>query len=174
MPPSPVTTRLRVVPPPVTEPPYDDEVTDPVPVVRGSLALAFPPSTAPAVPLRLVPPALPARPAAGDPPDPLPWTGRLAQAIVEVLAGVRGAAQLSPFATLEVLSHLERACGRFAGRPSSAPAPRPTIRSTRVSRPGPGVAEASVVIATGKRNRAMAIRLEARGGHWQCTALEIG
>src|SRR5580698_5430973 len=79
--------------------PYDDESHDRTPVaIDGTLALAFPPSTAPAVPLRLVPPAggidpetesadLPDVRRAQPIPDPRRLAGPLAQAIAEVLTG---------------------------------------------------------------------------------------
>lgn len=163
---------LRVLPRPPLDPPYDDEVEASL-VVEGSLALAFPPPVA-ALPLRLVPPAAPPPPPGQRPvPDPRPWCRRLAQALVEVLAGVRSAAQLSPHATLEVLAQLERGAGRLTAR-ATGPALRPTLRSMRVCLPCPGVAEVCGVIDVGDRRRAVALRVEARSGRWQCTALEIG
>jgi hypothetical protein len=142
--------------------------------------LAFPPEPD-QVPLRLVPPA------GGPPgsrrldggvtataPDPRPWVGRLTQALVEVLAGVRSAAQLSRFATLEILHELELATGRLNTRVGNAPARRPTVASVRVCQVSADVAEACAVFDTGARRRALALRLEAVEGHWRCTALQIG
>jgi hypothetical protein len=165
----------------VSDPPYDDEVVGHHPAVDGTLALAFP-TTPGYLPLRLVPPALAAqdrefgsRPTPrADLPDPRGWTGRLAQAVVEVLAGARPASQLSRFATLEVLDQLERSAGRLGGRPGSAPATRPTVASVRVSEPRDGIAEGCAVVDTGPRRRALALRLEGVDGRWQCTALEMG
>jgi hypothetical protein len=51
---------------------------------------------------------------------------------------------------------------------------RPVVRSVHTSRPTPGVVEACAVIDTGARRRAMALRIEARDGHWECTSLELG
>ena len=159
--------------------PYDDEQPDrPTEIVAGSLALAFPPPTRVSLPLRLVPPAgelFDLRdPASPEPlPDPRPWTARLAQAIVEVLAGARPASQLSRVATLDVLQLLERGSGRLGARPGQ-PAQRPIVGSVHVSQPRSGVAEASVVVDTGPRKRALALRLEGVNGRWRCTAVQIG
>lgn len=178
---APPTARpLRVCRAPALDPPYDDEVgTAEQPMVDGSLALAFP--GADALPLRLVPPAVPGCDPGADPrarptalPDPRPWTGRLIQAVVEVLAGARPAAQLSPFASLEVLGHLECATGRLAHRRTGTPARRPVVSSVRVGLPAYGVAEACAVIDTGARRRAIALRLEGVDGRWRCTALQVG
>jgi hypothetical protein len=163
--------RLRLVSVRDAEPPYDDEPASPADLVRGNLALAFPPSTAHTTPLRLVPPATP--PARGGTGDPRLWTARLAQAMVEVLAGIRPAAQLAAYTTLHVLEQLERSAGRFTRRGAS-PARRPTVTSVHVGRPLAAVAEACVVVDTGGRRRVLALRLDEVGGRWRCTALEVG
>jgi len=81
---------LRLLRAPVADPPYDDELAGSIPLVEGSLALAFPPTGEP-VSLRLVPPAtiddeLAPRPTPrSELPDPRGWTGRIAQAIAEIL-----------------------------------------------------------------------------------------
>src|SRR4051794_23435741 len=109
---------LRLVPAPPTDPPYDDELAAAARIVDGSLALAFPSPRAPAVPLRLAPPALEdeiaerATPRALLP-APGPLAQRLAQAVVEVIAGDRPAAQLARHATLDVLDLLERSVRRW-------------------------------------------------------------
>lgn len=170
---------LQVRPAPRLDGPYDDERRDSAPpMVDGSLALAFPPPTRVSVPLRLVPPAGDLSPATAPTrrdllPDPRPWTARLAQAIVEVLAGARPASQLSRVATLDVLQLLERGSGRLGARPG-VPAQRPIVGSVHVSEPRDGVAEACAVVDTGLRKRALALRLEGVNGQWRCTALHIG
>lgn len=170
-----VTSRpmLRVLPLPVMDPPYDDECDPQPPRTLGALALSFTPA-GDALPLRLVPPALPRPPAAdpAGPPNVRAWTARLAQAIVEVFVGARSAAQLSQVTTLDVLHQLERWSGRFAARGGATQHPR--VVSVRVCEPGEGVAEACATIDTGARRRAFALRLEAKGAQWQCTALELG
>lgn len=169
---------LRLLRPPATEPPYDDEPSTVTPYVDGSLALAFPRTAAP-LPLRLVPPA---DPDPGDAvptprsalPDPGGWTRRLAQAVVEVLAGSRPAGQLARHTTFEVLEMLEHWTGRLARGADGRAAMRPVVSSVRVSEPADGVAEAAAVIDTGPRRRALALRLEGRDGRWQCTHLVFG
>jgi hypothetical protein len=173
--------RLRLRPVPRIDGPYDDELPEPAATVRGSLALAFPAPTRPGVPLRLVPPA-DGQSATADTtgptrrdalPDPRPWTGRLAQAVAEVLAGARPAAQLSRVATLDVLRLLERSSGRLGAR-RDAPTRRPVVSSVHVSEPTDGVAEVCAVVDTGPRRRALAMRLEGADGRWRCTALQVG
>jgi hypothetical protein len=169
---------LRVRPVPRIDGPYDDERMEAEPpIVAGTLALAFPPPTQVSMPLRLVPPAIDPLSADGtvrsELPDPRPWTARLAQAIVEVLAGARPASQLSRVATLEVLQLLERGSGRLGAR-AGGPAQRPVVGSVHVSQPRAGVAEACAVVDTGRRKRAIALRLEGVNGHWRCTAVHVG
>jgi hypothetical protein len=181
---------LRLLPAPSTDPPYDDEVGAAPAVTEGSLALAFPVPTSP-LPLRLVPPALQEDideriTPRSLLPDPTPLTRRLAQAFVEVLVGDRPAAQLTRYASLEVLDLLERTVRRTprtavptARRPTargiaSAPETRPLVMSVHVSEPADGVAEACAVVSMGQRRRALALRLEGLDGRWQCTALQVG
>jgi hypothetical protein len=130
------------------------------------------------VPLRVVPPANGTGPVTSPRrrdlvPDPRPWTARLAQAIVEVLAGARSPGQLADVASLDVLRLLERGAGRLAAG-SGGPRRRPVVRSVRVSEPCDGVAEGCAVIDTGVRRRALAMRLEEVRGRWRCTALQVG
>jgi hypothetical protein len=166
---------LRSAPP--IDAPYDDEREHLPPPVDGTLALAFPPPVRVGVPLRLVPPAGGAAPIAPSDrrnrlPDPRPWTARLAQAIVEVLAGARSPVQLADVASLDVLRLLERSAGRLGG--SGGPQRRPVVRSVRVSEPCDGVAEGCAVVDTGTRRRALALRLEEVRGRWRCTAVQVG
>jgi hypothetical protein len=105
--------------------------------------------------------------------DPRPLTRRLAQAIAEVLAGARPAAQLTEVATQEVVRLLRRSTGRLDVRPGVLQQ-RPVVGSVHVSEPCHGVAEACAVINTGARRRAIALRLEHSHGQWRCTALHVG
>jgi hypothetical protein len=163
------------------EPPYDDELPPSV-VVEGSLALDHPALERPSEALRLVPagtgPADDEQPETIDGPqrtprsalpDPKPWAGRLVQALVEVLAGDRPAAQLAPYTSLGVYRGLERRGGRWP----QAVSLRPVVRSVHVSEPMPSVVEACAVIDTGQRRRAIAARFEGLDGRWQCTALQL-
>lgn len=172
---APAPARLRLLPPPAIDPPYDDE-REPTPITSGSLALAFPPPVD-ALPLRLVPPAEPTPDAdvsVDQLPDPREWGARFAQAVVEVLVGVRTAAQLSRYTSLDVLHKLERWTGRLAAAPSGGPARRPRIASMHVCAPRDGVVEASAGVDTGVRRRAIALRFEGNANTWRCTALELG
>jgi hypothetical protein len=165
---------LRLVPAPNCEPPYDDEAAAASGSVEGSLALAFPP-TAVSVPLSLVPPADPwaSRPAlVAAAPEPRGWSVRLVQALVEILAGARPAAQLARWTTLDVLEDLERWTGRLAHGPGVTR--RAQVRSVHVSEPVAGVAEACAVVDTGARQRAVALRLESMEGRWRCTDVQLG
>ena len=170
---------LRLLRAPVADPPNDDELSGAVPLVDGSLALAFPPTGEP-VPLRLVPPASidddlgPQPTRRSELPDPRGWTGRLAQAIAEILAGARPAGQLARYTTLVVLEHLARSTGRLGARSSGVAPLRPVVASVHVSEPADGVAEACAVVDTGPRRRVIALRLEGLDGRWRCTQLQFG
>jgi hypothetical protein len=106
-------------------------------------------------------------------PDPGPSAERLAQAIVEVLAGARPAGQLTGLATLDVIRLLARGAGHFGARRGARPQ-RPIVGSVHVSEPCDGVVEACAVINTDSRPRALALRLEGIDGQWRCTAVNLG
>jgi hypothetical protein len=109
-------------------------------------------------------------------PDPTPWAGRLVQALIEVVAGVRPAPQLVRWTTTEVYESVQRKALRSAHE-SRTGAPRriaEIVRSLHVSEPGDGIAEVCAVVQQGPRCRAIALRLEGLDGRWQCTALQIG
>lgn len=191
---------LRLLPAPNCLPPYDDEagahrVRDPksceVSCVQGTLALTFVlPSGVPAAPapptgLRLVRRASdrddevddgedefgPQATSRADLPDPRGWSARLAQALVEVLAGDRPSAQLVRWTTTEVYETVTAAVP--AGRPQ-CDRPRSVVRSVHLSEPRDGVAEVAAVVRHGRRSTAVALRIEGLDGRWQCTALELG
>jgi hypothetical protein len=192
-PPSP----LRRLPMPCCEPPYDDELGR-VPAgwpsaergaahgIQGTLALAFVlPSGLPAVPepppeLRLVtddPDALdefgPRPTSRAALPAPRTWAGRVVQAIVEVLAGVRPATQLVRWTTEEVYEQISARVLAVHGFDGDGP-PRGVVRSLHVSEPADGVAEVCALVRRGARSTAVALRLEGMDGRWQCTAIELG
>ncbi|MFZ0324423.1 MAG: Rv3235 family protein [Actinomycetes bacterium] len=200
--------RLRVVPAPSWEPPGRDPRPGPPPPpaatgVQGTLALAFVlPSgldAEPSVPDLFLVPA-PRRPwqcedddeapeltARHELPDPRPWSARLVQAVVEVLAGGRPMTQLLRWVTPEVYAQLadrppvdySRGPGSPAGAARSLPARvepgrRESVRSVHVCEPADGVAEIAIVVAGRARPRAVALRLEGLNGRWVCTALTLG
>lgn len=112
-------------------------------------------------------------------PAPTPWAGRLVQAVIEVVSGVRPVTQLVRWTTAPVYEAL---CARVARPVAYAGASRDiattrlaeVVRSVRVSEPRDGVAEVCAIVQQGQRCRAIALRLEGIDGRWQCTALHIG
>ncbi|MDX6285688.1 MAG: hypothetical protein QOG53_1173 [Frankiales bacterium] len=136
--------RIRLLPAPRTDPPYDDErdleplVTMSAGAVQGALALAFTlPSGLPAVPspprpltpLRVVPDShrtgiddedpddpivAPLITSRAELPDPRPFAGRLTQAIVEVVSGARPAAQLARWTSRAVYDDIAGRVTRLA------------------------------------------------------------
>jgi hypothetical protein len=173
------TATARQMPLPLREPPFDDErgdgqgrpvegvATSSTPVTQGSLALAhvLPGGVAALMPTQGR--RASTRPA--EPADARRWSARLAQGIAEALAGHRPVQQLVRWtdeSVYEMLTH------RLTGRVPPA-GPRPRVRSIRISRPRDGVVEATAVVDTAGRYRALALRLEAGHGHWRCTALDI-
>lgn len=119
-------------------------------------------------------------------PAPTPWAGRLVQAVIEVVSGVRPVSQLVRWTTAPVYEAL---CARVT-RPGAGPGAgagtgaggrdvvttrlAEVVRSVRVSEPRDGVAEVCAIVQQGPRCRAIALRLEGIDGRWQCTALQIG
>jgi hypothetical protein len=93
--------------------------------------------------------------------------------MAEVLAHARHAGQLDGWLTTESVQTLQRAAHRSLAV-AVVPMPRPTVRSVRIATPKPGAIEACAVITTGERNRALAFRLDANAGRWECTALHVG
>jgi len=118
-------------------------------------------------------------------PDPKPWAGRLVQAIVEVVSGVRPVSQLVRWTSAEVYESVQTRMRKepvapTLARPSSSAARVPSsrfaevVRSVHVSEPVDGIAEICAILQQGRRCRAIALRLEGLDGRWQCTALHIG
>jgi hypothetical protein len=190
---------VRLVPVPRYEPPFDDGAARPfVPVegraanalAQGTLALTFLlPTDVPAVPegrpLRVVAGASQRAADAGDNgqrgdrrtyaplPDPTVWATRLAQALVEVVAGVRPVEQLRRWTSDEVYVQIRRQRGTLRVREpdrGTRPAVRVRVRAVRVCLPAEGVAEASAVVEEGARTRALALRMEAVDGRWRLLA----
>lgn len=167
---------LRLLPVPVSEPPYDDELP-----IRPA------PATAPLGPLRgLVPaplqlvPSLPAtvgdeedgpvRTPVSDLPAARPVAHALVQGLLEVLAGVRPVSQLQRGTTPELFAQLEQV---VHGRPRPVGA-RPVtgaVQSLHVQQRPEGVVEVCATVRRGPRMVAVALRLEGIGGRWCCTEL---
>lgn len=109
-------------------------------------------------------------------PDPRSWSGRFVQALVEVLAGDRPAAQLLRWTDHRVYNDVlnrVRALGP-SGSAQRGDRGRAMVRSVHVCEPRDGVAEVAVHVNHGGRSRAVAVRLEGLDGRWRCTALQLG
>jgi hypothetical protein len=108
-------------------------------------------------------------------PDPTPWAGRLVQAVVEAMAGVRPVSQLIRWTTTEVYEGIQNRAIR-AMHERRGPTPRrlaEVVRSVHVSEPVDGVAEVCAIVQQGPRCRAIALRLEGADGRWKCTVLQL-
>jgi Family of unknown function (DUF6459) len=106
-------------------------------------------------------------------PDAREWSTTLALALTQSLLGQRPVAQLNRWVVDEVLvaiSMYQRRSLALHGRIAIPIA----VRSVRVQHPDPEVAEVAAHVAMGRRSAAMALRLEALGDRWLCTALELG
>jgi hypothetical protein len=154
---------------PRREPPFDDELPE-TRLLPGPLDRRLPFELAPA-------PARAWRPQPSRPrglPDPAPWGRRLLVGMIETAAGRRPlhqlAAMLSPSVSRGLSAEFERAAQQ--GVPHWLH--RATVRSVRVAEPAEGVAELCATVETGRRVRAVAMRLENHGGRWRCTRLQLG
>lgn len=194
--------RVRRLPAPQTEPPFDDVQPEHHPdacvgrppvlsgaaPTQGSLALAFPApesTPAPRPDLRLVGEPT-RRPTSWAAPQPTPtanlpeiqrWAHRFVQATVEVIAGDRPLRQLSRWASDEVRDELQRrrlGSRRADSEVAGTPSVRGVVRSVHVGEPRDGVAEVSAVVQRGLRRHAVALRFEGFDGRWLCTALQVG
>jgi hypothetical protein len=110
-------------------------------------------------------------------PDPQPLLTALARSVLEVLAGVRDLEQLTRWVTDSVYSSLlhRTVLAERARRAKGAQAVRPSLQvlSTHVSEPADGVVEATVVVRTPVRVRAVAIRLEGLDRRWRASAISV-
>jgi len=146
-----------------------------VPTVQGTLALNLD--------------AVPTGPVTTPPPCRTPdvadralraWSVRFAQALVEVVGGLRPVSQLVRWTSREVFRDLERRTRLVQQAATTGPDALPLrstalaqVRSVHVSRPSPQVAEVSVHVRHGHRSRALAMRLDLVQDRWVCTALEF-
>jgi hypothetical protein len=137
--------------------------------------------------------AQPIGPAATPPPCRTPdvadralraWTVRFAQALVEVVGGLRPVSQLVRWTSREVFRDLERRTRLVQQAATTGPdvggdalplrsTALAQVHSVHVSRPSPQVAEVSVHVRHGRRSRALAMRLDLVQDRWVCTALEF-
>ena len=159
---------LRVVvrPAPHREPPFDDELADAPVVSTFDRRLPFPAAGGPGAVIR--------PPRRGHLPEPGSWGRRLLVGLIEAAEGRRQLSQLSALLSFAVCRGLGADFERAAqcGRPHWLH--RAAIRSVRASEPADGVAELSATLETGRRVRAVAMRLEQQQGRWRCTRLQLG
>jgi hypothetical protein len=108
-----------------------------------------------------------------DLPDPEQWAAHLAQAIVEVMAGARPAAQILRWTTPEVYAVLSRRA-LVSTRRAGPATRRAAVRRVRFCEPADGVVEACAVVVDGGRVRALAMRLVGIDRRWRIEALQLG
>ena len=104
-------------------------------------------------------------------PDAAAWSASLALAVVEALLARRPVAQLNRWLSEEVLASVTLQQRRRRARDGGSV--RPVLVSARVQHPAPRVAEAAAHLRLGRRPLVLALRLEAYGSRWLCTALEL-
>lgn len=108
-----------------------------------------------------------------DLPDPQPFVVSMAQAFVEVMAGIRPAPQVARWTSPEVYAALARRAFVAARRDGGARR-RAVVRRVRVQEPIDGVVEACAVVVHHDRVRAMALRLSGLDRRWVVTHLQVG
>ncbi len=105
-------------------------------------------------------------------PDVGAWGGALVIAVVEALLSRRPVAQLNRWLSAEVLASITLQQRRRRSGSGSSTVPR--LVSARVQHPAPRVAEVAAFLRIGRRPLVLALRLEALGARWLCTALVVG
>ncbi len=151
---------LRIVPAPVSAPPYDDEPG--APLLRLVLPLLEPSEEDPWAAAERTPVA--ALPGARD------FAHGLISAVLEVVAGVRPVKQLRRDTTPEVYTALADSLPARPKTTGERPSRR-TVRSLHVQERAEGVAEVCATVLRGDRVLAVALRLEGMDGRWKCTDL---
>lgn len=112
--------------------------------------------------------------AADQLPDAQDFGRRVAQVVIDVLAGHRPATQLLRWARPDVFEALRARVAITTAPRSGGPTRRPVVRSVRACQITATAVEASAVVVEGDRVRALAMRLEGLDGRWRIAALVIG
>jgi len=164
---------LVLLPAPVSEPPYDDELADRA-APRLSLVTTSPTPVGPltglpalrlvAPPVARVPPADPAVPSAR------PVARMLVQGLLEVLGGVRPVTQLRRRTSADLYADVEDLV-HAQPRPDGTRPSTGAVLSLHVQQPTPTTAEVCATVRRGRRAGALALRLELVAGAWCCTAV---
>ena len=175
---------IRLRPVPRLDPPFDDELTPEVWASAQQLALDWPTRPSPPPP---VPPAA-ATVVTGASGDAKLAVRRFVGMCVEVLNGYRPAAHLRRLSlpgeaagvvaqavlgarrVAEVRRALERRPTDRRGRRGAAPV---GVLRLRLCEPRPGAVEAAVLLVTGDRTWAMALRLELHQQSWAAVTLRL-
>ena len=160
----------------------------PVASVQGALALDLRPQLDPPpvpVPAGRALPERASDASITDLPGPAaldPWARRYLQAVIDIVAGDRPAAQLVRWTSPGVMNDLTRRAQLIAragghtpglGRIRGSSAVRPQLRSLRTCVVHRDAAEVSAHVRYGERSRALAARFERRRARWVCVALEF-
>ncbi len=106
-------------------------------------------------------------------PEPTPVVASLAQALVEVMAGLRPPTQVSRWTSPGVYAALCRRSAVAARRGPSSRRPAVVVK-VRVQEPATGVVEAAAVVVHHDRVRALALRLIGLDRRWVVSELSIG
>jgi hypothetical protein len=166
---APTQRTVTLRPAPRREPPFDDELD------RDAVCGA---AREPGLPFELVrqtPPLWRPRVATrSDLPDPAAWARRLLVGMVETAGGKRPLHQLAAFLSPSVHRGLTHEFDRSNGRDGPHWMHRAMVRTIRATEPSEGVAELCVLLETGQRVRALAMRLEQHHGRWRCIRMQIG
>lgn len=93
------------------------------------------------------------------------------QALVEIATGRRPRHQLRGRISQESLSSVEQLTG--TAKACAASGSRMALGGVTASQPTPWAVEFAAVVRTGRRNRALAGRLEMQHRRWVCTALAV-
>jgi hypothetical protein len=140
------------------------------PCIRWDMRRDVPPRNLSDIEERLRPD--PVRPlAAPPPPDPEAWAAGLARGVVEILSGLRPLDQLRRWVVPDLYEFLEALLP--AGRDTRVRAGSCRVLSARACALRAGAVEVSVVVQSGPRTRAVAVRLEEFRGRWLTTALDV-
>lgn len=98
----------------------------------------------------------------------------LSVAIIEIFGGTRAPSSVGKWVAPDLFERI-REHAAYRQQLAKAAPPRPAMLSAstpRVCLVGPRVAEAAVVVSTGRRHRAVALRLEHIRNRWLVTQLE--
>jgi hypothetical protein len=109
----------------------------------------------------------PVAPASNGAPDPARWAVRLAEALLEVLAGLRPLTQLERWLSPTAMSQVAQSVRKRAARD------RPTLFALHLHQDTAHAVEVAAVYGWPDERCAMAFRISAGGQGWVCTALTL-